>query len=75
MKLTHERGARVEHGEEGSNHTLSVEFIRSLMLSDATKVFKAGLFWVSSDDVYQGIVSDQQRGYAAESAFRRRPFW
>lgn len=65
LKLTHETGARVEHATGGTRQ-LSVEFIRSLMLSDATKVFKAGLFWLAAEDEYKGIVSDQQRGYAAD---------
>ena len=65
LKLEREDGVRV-HPETRSDghHTFSLEVIRDLMLTERTRVFKAGLFVKNGADAsIDGLVSDKQRGY------------
>ena len=68
LKVDKESAVRVEPVNLEGNSTFNLEHVRNLMLSQRTRVFKAGLFAVQpspgiSFEVH-GTVSDNQRGYA-----------
>lgn len=68
LKLEKESGVRVRQDVTGEGRrTLSMEHIRELMLTDKTKVFKAGLFFSTTDGSVEGLVSDKQRGYLPQT--------
>ena len=64
LKLEREAGLSLQQSDVGGLVTFNIEHIRSLMLTDKTKVFKAGVFVQdgSSLDSITGLVSDLQRG-------------
>lgn len=65
MKLQKEEGVRVQETELEGHHTLSVEHLRELMLTERTRVFKAGVFYRDDEGIVRGHVSDEQvRGVA-----------
>ncbi len=67
LKLEKESGVRVrQEATEGGPRILSLEHIRELMMTDKTKVFKAGLFY-GTDGTVEGLVSDHQRGYLPQT--------
>ena len=65
LKLEKEQGVRVRQQQLGGKQTFGIEFLRELMLTEGTRVFKAGLFprlGTRIEDL-AGLVSDNQRGY------------
>lgn len=68
LKLEKEEGVRVHRQGPDGHSTFSIEFLRELMLTDKTRVFKAGLFpTVNALDQLAGLVSDNQRGFGPGS--------
>lgn len=69
LKLEKEQGIRVHQEEIGGKITFNIEHLSDLMLTGRTKVFKIGLFISkgTSLEATEGIVSDQQRGYKANT--------
>jgi hypothetical protein len=63
LKLEKEEGARAHLEEVEGALTFTIEHLRDLMLTANTRVFKASLFRVGSDDIIDGLVSDDQRGH------------
>lgn len=65
LKLEKEEGLRVHSADVKGKHTLSIEHVRDLMLTEATRVFKVGLFWQPGQELadIDGKVADTQRGY------------
>ncbi len=68
LKLNREGAVRIEPTEWNGSPTYNLHVIRDLILSERSKVFKAGLFLpvLLSEDLIEirGRVSDNQRGYA-----------
>ncbi|MCL5961895.1 MAG: nucleoid-associated protein [Chloroflexi bacterium] len=64
LKLEREIGVRVEQSNIDGRKTFRIEHIRELMLTQGTKVFKAGVFLHHGPGVedIDGVVSDHQRG-------------
>jgi hypothetical protein len=70
LKLEKEAGIRVEQTTIDGKATFNVRHLRDLMLTQNTRVFKAGLFVQAGpnpEDVV-GKVSDNQRGYLPDTA-------
>lgn len=61
MKLEREEGVHVHTRDIDGKRVLDVEVLEDLMLTDNTRVFKAGVFWLDQD-VLKGYVSDDQQG-------------
>lgn len=61
MKLEREEGVHVHSREIDGRRVLDVEILEDLMLTDNTRVFKAGVFWLDQDAL-KGYVSDDQQG-------------
>lgn len=61
MKLEEEEGVQVEQSTVSGKPTLSVTVLDNLMLTDNTRVFKAGVFWMSGNRLV-GVASDEQQG-------------
>lgn len=66
MKLQREEGVRVRQQSVDGSRTFNIEHVQNLLLTDQTRVFKAGLFLTSQIDgeMIDGLVSDNQRGYS-----------
>ncbi len=68
LKLDREVAIQIEQISVNGELTYDLRHVENLILSQRTKVFKAGIFLLppSSTDLFevQGIVSDSQRGYA-----------
>ena len=66
MKLQREEGVRVRQQSFEGSRTFNIEHVQNLLLTDQTRVFKAGLFIASQIDgeLIDGLVSDNQRGYS-----------
>lgn len=78
VKLEREAGTRVLEIEIQGKHTLDVQYLQDLMLTDKTRVFKVGLFVQEGDSIetIQGWVSDNQssrmhRGNVADFFLRK----
>ena len=67
MKLPHEEGLSVTQTNVGGKPTLNVEVLGNLTLTENTRVFKAGVFWLD-DGAMLGLVSDDQTGEATDIA-------
>jgi hypothetical protein len=65
LKLEKEEGVRVRYSTARGLTTFNIEHLRELMLTEATKVFKAALFRQTNGvvETIEGRVSDNQRGY------------
>jgi 37-kD nucleoid-associated bacterial protein len=64
-KLEKDEGTRVNMVTLDTGRTLSVEFIRELMLTGKTRVFKVGVFGVDPEtEEIEGRVSDEQQTVA-----------
>lgn len=61
MKLDEEEGVVVEEQQVNGHRTLGVTVLDHLLLTDNTRVFKAGVFWTDGDALV-GHVSDEQQG-------------
>lgn len=61
MKLEREEGVHIHEREVNGMRVLTVEVLEDLMLTDNTRVFKAGLFRLDQDRI-KGYVSDDQQG-------------
>lgn len=68
LKLKKEEGVRLREEEVDGQPTLSIEYLRELMLTEETTLFKAGLFWLAGDEV-RGMVSDEQQKGAPAAFF------
>ena len=68
LKLDKEAAVRIEQVTLHGDLTFDLQHVRNLILTQRTKVFKAGVFVLppNSSDLLgvQGTVSDNQRGYA-----------
>lgn len=64
LKVEREAGVRLQEIEQSGMRTFNMTHIRDLMLTDKTKVFKAGLFVQNGDNKESivGLLSDHQRG-------------
>jgi hypothetical protein len=73
MKLEEEEGVHFTTKTVRGKTVLDVELYDNLTLTDNTRVFKAGAFWIDRGGVY-GLVSDDQQGQPGEIAdfFLRR---
>lgn len=60
LKLQKQEGARVLHQVHEGQTTLNVEHLRELMLTETTRVFKAGVFRLGEEGQLLGKVSDEQ---------------
>ena len=60
LKLERNSGIRAKPQKINGKVTLSIERVSELMLTDSNRVFKAGIFSKTNDEV-SGIVSDHQR--------------
>lgn len=67
MKLPHEAGLRVKRMNIDGKATLTIELLGDLTLTENTRVFKAGLFWLH-ERAMVGVVSDDQTGEPCEIA-------
>ncbi len=65
LKLEREEGVRVQQSIYENKPTFNIEHLRDLMLTQKTRVFKAGLFvgHAPGPDGVEGVASDTQRGY------------
>ena len=63
LKLEKEEGVRLHQATHEGKRTFDVSYIRDLILTRKTKLFKVGFFVPTSDDEVQGTVCDEQRGY------------
>jgi hypothetical protein len=63
LKLEKEEGVRLRQTQHEGKRTFDVQFIRDLILTKKTKLFKIGLFVASPQHEFSGIVCDEQRGY------------
>src|SRR6266851_3720376 len=65
LKLEREEGVRVQQSIYENKPTFNIEHLRDLMLTQKTRVFKAGLFvgHPPGPDGVEGVASDTQRGY------------
>ncbi len=64
LKLEKEKGVRLNQVTRQGKRTFDVNYIRDLILTKKTKLFKIGFFWPSPDDADpDGAVCDDQRGY------------
>lgn len=61
MKLDEEEGGLLEDQMVNGLPTLGVTVLDQLLLTDNTRVFKAGVFWMDADALV-GHVSDEQQG-------------
>ncbi len=69
LKLEKEQGARVRTNlNDDGKRVLSVEHIRELFLSTKTRVFKAALFRLGSEETLTGFASDTQLGKRTDVA-------
>ena len=68
LKLDKEAAVRIEPVTLQGNSTYDLEHVRNLILSQRTRVFKAGIFvgsvTANKSIEVEGTVSDNQRGYA-----------
>ena len=67
LKLEREEGVHVHSRTIDGKVVLDVEVLEDLMLTDSTRVFKAGLFW-KDQNTLKGIVSDDQQSRRADPA-------
>lgn len=67
MKLPHEEGLQIHTKEVNGKNTLEITVLGDLTLTQHTRVFKAGLFWMEADKVV-GLVSDDQTGESYDIA-------
>lgn len=67
MKLEREVGVHVQQRQIDGKSVLDVEVLEDLMLTDKTRVFKAGLFWLDRN-VLKGYVSDDQQAVRDDPA-------
>jgi hypothetical protein len=63
LKLEREEGVRLASIEYKGKHTFDVRYIRDLILTRKTKLFKIGLFFPVDGDDVEGVVCDEQRPY------------
>jgi hypothetical protein len=66
LKLEKEAGVRLRETTQNGLRTFDVNYIRDLILTRKTKLFKIGLFYrpdSGADGDPQGTVCDEQRGY------------
>jgi hypothetical protein len=76
LKVEREEGLGLEYEEVKGQHVMSVEHLRNIMMTENTKVYKAGVFGLSRGSLV-GIASDEQSGPAtvgAVAAFFLRGF-
>ncbi|HLA82143.1 MAG TPA: nucleoid-associated protein [Thermoleophilia bacterium] len=70
LKLKREEGVRLTTEQVDGKETLSVEFLRQLMLTQETKLFKAALFSIEDDQGHvSGLLSDEQQPRKGPAAF------
>lgn len=62
LKLERERGVRFAISTVDGRHTVDLELLRNLTLTDKTKVYKTALLAASSTGQVEGLVADDQRG-------------
>jgi hypothetical protein len=64
LKLEREAGLSLQRSEHNGLATFDIEHLSSLMLTEKTKIFKAGLFVQEGGtlETIEGLVSDLQRG-------------
>lgn len=67
MKLEEEQGVIVEDDIVDGRPTLNVTVEEHLLLTDNTRVFKAGVFWMDGPSL-KGYVSDEQQGARVDIA-------
>lgn len=67
LKLEKESGIRAKQSSLLGKKTFVIEHLRDLMLTQNTKVFKAGLFHETEDDPICSHVSDNQLGFQASN--------
>lgn len=64
LKLEKEKGVRLNQTTRQGKRTFDVNYIRDLILTKKTKLFKIGFFWTDPDGGDPaGAVCDDQRGY------------
>ena len=63
LKLEKEEGVRLSQTTHEGKRTFDVSYIRDLILTRKTKLFKVGYFVPNDDDEVEGTVCDEQRGY------------
>lgn len=63
LKLEKEEGVRLSQTTHEGKRTFDVSYIRDLILTRKTKLFKVGFFVPTDDGEVQGTVCDEQRGY------------
>lgn len=63
LKLEKEEGVRLFQATHEGRRTFDVSYIRDLILTRKTKLFKVGFFSPDSGGEVEGIVCDEQRGY------------
>ena len=63
LKLEKEEGVRLHQATHEGKRTFDVSYIRDLILTRKTKLFKVGFFAPNSDGDVEGTVCDEQRGY------------
>jgi phage tail sheath protein FI len=61
VKLERERGVRFEIDTVAGKHTVNLELLRNLTLTDKTKVYKTAIL-TAGDTGIAGVVADDQRG-------------
>ena len=68
LKLDKEAAVRIEQVTQNGNLTYDLQHVQNLILTQRSRVFKAGIFVLPPGSInllsVQGIVSDNQRGYA-----------
>ena len=63
LKLEKEEGVRLRRMEHEGRPTFDVQYIRELILTKNTKLFKIGLFTRDESGEIRGLTCDQQTGY------------
>ena len=69
LKLEHESGTRVAQDTYQGKPTFGVEYLENLVLTEKTRVFKAGLFVQEGQtlETVEGLVSDNQASHWAKN--------
>lgn len=67
LKLEKEEGVRLREATHQGKRTFDVSYIRDLILTRKTKLFKIGFFVPVEDAQAEGVVCDEQRGYMPQT--------
>jgi hypothetical protein len=71
LKLERETGIRAKQTIHDGKATFDIEHLRDLMLTERTRVFKTGFFYVDANGLVIGRVADAQQGFSPRNGVAR----